>query len=68
VLLWEGERKQVVNKVVKEFGKVKHKIQLFKNLVVRIGLENKGKQEIKCNVSCFEKYCRESLWNEEILP
>jgi len=47
---------------------VKHKIQLFKNLVVRSGLENKGKQEIKCNVSCFEKYSRESLWNKEILP
>jgi len=47
---------------------VKHKIKLFKNLVVRSGLENKGKQEIKCNISCFEKYSRESLWNKEISP
>jgi len=47
---------------------VEHKIQLFKNLVVKSDLENKGKQEIKCNVSCFEKYSTESLWNKEILP
>ena len=67
MLLWEGERKLVVNKVEKECGKVKHKIHLFKNLVVRIGLENKGKQEIKCNVSYVVKYSRESVWNE-ILP
>lgn len=51
----------MVNKVVQEFGKVKHKIQLFKNLVVRGCLENKGMQEIECNVNCCGRYSRESL-------